>query len=403
MQHRSVFYRGKCKSPLLRRNNDPENDNELGIVTPSMTNFGEELSDEEIIYERKPKGLNKTTTGSKPGDSAPSEQAVRFENSSKHAPNIWTMTDTPRSTPLMTPPIATDRKNADQFWMEDETSEMEHLLSPSGGSLSSEMSFELKDTAPSVAPTLVTPYAAMESKPQSQIKDDSSTSAEDCSLSTSTPSASFSNVPENVKSAVATESGITSAANESSKKPVSPVTDIVITIPDEGDLAEVVTSANERGSTRAAISPSRNYRNQEDVKKGQGNGDTKTEQSGKGVRLDTQPDKPADIVINIKDDEDKGLNQEPLTGETNDVVINIGDKEESRQELARGNNKGLKQGPFSGKLILCYFSVVRCALGLRIPFGIDGRTLHWFRVVILGVFSWLQNPTATSLQADIRA
>lgn len=50
-------------------NNDFENDNELGIVILFMMNFGEEFSDEEIIYERKFKGFNKIIMGLKFGDS----------------------------------------------------------------------------------------------------------------------------------------------------------------------------------------------------------------------------------------------------------------------------------------------------------------------------------------------
>ena len=38
----------KCENRFIRRT-DPE----LGLASPAMTGFGEELSDEEIIFERK--------------------------------------------------------------------------------------------------------------------------------------------------------------------------------------------------------------------------------------------------------------------------------------------------------------------------------------------------------------
>ena len=328
-----------------------------------MTKIGEELSDEEVIFERKPDGINKTTSERTPSNSAPSERAVKFEeNSSKHAPESWTMTDTPRSTPLMTAPAAVDTKMRDKFWIEDETLEMERLLSPSTDSLLSEMSCELEKASPSVAPLLATRSTSMESKEQirppqesrvtfstaptpsheSQIKDDSSASAENCSASNSEHSTSSFGVPENLKSAVATETRLPGASNESCKRPVSPVTEVVINIPDEDDLTEVVTPRNERW-TQESMYQSGNSGNREDVTKGPINGDMKRDQSGKGLKEEMATDRPANIVINIQEEKDDGLNRELLSSKRNGVVITIGDKEASKQVLAPVNESWTRE------------------------------------------------------------
>ena len=282
-----------------------------------MTNFGYEQSDEEIIYERELQGQNKTSPHTNERD--PSEQAVTFNTYSTDAPKTWTMSETPRSTPLMAAPTVPNTKKVDDFCVECEASEMERLLSPPGSSLSSETSFVPRNSLHSVSHTSTTPSTVSESRPQGtdgelfpistpplecQIKHGSSASGEEFSSLTPTHSVSFSDEPGNTESAIAAEApGVVSAPNESSKKPVSPATDIVITIEDDEDPSEVRTSGNE-SRTQEFTHPSGNYEvgMKDDIAKAT-NGNMETEKVHKRLKLQKSPSESAQVVINILNEE----------------------------------------------------------------------------------------------------
>lgn len=219
-----------------------------------MTNFGEELSDEEIIFERKPRGSRSETSSNTPqwntnanGD-VPCEQFETSGNHSTHAPAVWTITDTPRSTPLMTAFPATDTARITDLWMINETpSEMIHLLCPSGSSVMSEQSWMPPKEASLPAESEMWKYSREchilpeSSKPStsgstllaSQSRNGFSTLAEKCSISVLTESSTSPNVPEQLIRSVSTETTITNSSAELSKTPVPPVSDVVITIEDE--------------------------------------------------------------------------------------------------------------------------------------------------------------------------
>lgn len=336
-----------------------------------MSNFGNEQSDEEIIYERELQDQNKTSSYT--DQRAPSTQGVTFNTYSTDAPKTWTMSDTPRSTPLMTAPTASNTKKGNNFWVECETSEMEHLLSPSGSSLSSETSSVPRNAPHPVFPASTTPSTVSESRPQgsdeklspmstpsleSQIKHGSSASVEECSSSTPTHSVSFSDESGNTEGSVATEAhGVVSTPNKSSKKPVSPVTDIIITIEDDEDPSEVHTSLNE-SQTQAFTHPSGNSELgvKDDVAKAP-NGIMGTEKTDKTVKLQKSP---TETVVNIQNEEDQvvtsvakeerspdvaknqgyGIKDAELkqTSNLNDVVINIQDEKDSNEVHAFENH-----------------------------------------------------------------
>ena len=219
-----------------------------------MTNFGEELSDEEVIFEKKPRGSRSETPSNTPqsntnanGD-VPCEQFETSGNHSTHALAVWTITDTPRSTPLMTVSPATDTARINDLWMINETpSEMIHLLCPSGSSVMSEQSWTPPKEASVPAESEVWKYPReCHTLPESskgstsgstllasQSKNGFSTLAEKCSISILTDSSTSPTVPEELTRFVSTETAITNSSAELSKTPVPPVSDVVITIEDE--------------------------------------------------------------------------------------------------------------------------------------------------------------------------
>lgn len=228
-----------------------------------MTNLGEELSDEEIIFERKPKGCKNNSLNAEYRGTPPSEQAQK-SNFSTHAPTTWTISNEPRSTTLMTTSADTDTPRLAEFWTEDETSENKVLLSPSGRSdVSSELSQMPKETPSPVTPKslsissvatdmemrkcshdFLTPPLQTSSCSllQSQLKD-GSTSAEQSSTPADSPSCP--DVPKELTRTLSNETGVTSPSTGSSKKPVSPVTDVVLTIPDEAESKAVQGTGKE--------------------------------------------------------------------------------------------------------------------------------------------------------------
>ena len=75
----SIFLlRKKCENRFIRRT-----DSELGLACPAMTRFGEELSDEEIIFER-----NFKVTRSEKEPSTP--QSNSSSNSAPHPKSLVT-------------------------------------------------------------------------------------------------------------------------------------------------------------------------------------------------------------------------------------------------------------------------------------------------------------------------
>lgn len=337
-----------------------------------MTNFGNEQSDEEVIYERELQGQNKTPPYT--NQRAPSTQGVTFDTYSTDAPKTWTMSDKPRSTPLMTAPTAPNTKKGNNVWVECETSEIERLLSPSGSSLSSESSSVPRNSPHSVSAASTTPSTVSESRPQesdekfspmssppleSQIKHGSSASVEEFSSSTPTHSVSFSDESGNTEGAVATGAhGVVSAPNESSKNPVSPVADIIITIEDDEDPSEMHTSRNEC-HTQAFTHPSGNseFGVKDDVAKAP-NGIMGTEKTDKTVKLQKSP---TETVINIQNDEDQGVTSaserckretvfpsekpdaENQKDVTKDQVYETDDtKEERSPDVAKNHSYGMK-------------------------------------------------------------
>ena len=265
--------RRRCRDHFLRRNRDPE----LGLVTPSMANFGEELSDEEIIFERKPRGRKSETSSDTPqsNDNAnrdvPSEQFEKSGNYSTHAPAIWTITETPRSTPLMTVSTTTEKARIADLWMINETpSEMAHLLSPSGSSVMSEQSCMPKEASVAAESEIWKYPQECHSLPESpvastsgstllasQSKNGFSKLAEDCPISFLTDSCTFPNVSEQLTRSVSTETGITKSSAELSKTPFPLVSDVIITIEDEKCSKKALLCEN-YCSSGATIYPTEN-------------------------------------------------------------------------------------------------------------------------------------------------
>lgn len=220
-----------------------------------MTNFGEELSDEEIIFERKPRGSRSELASSSTPQSntnanrdVPSKQFETSGNHATHAPAVRTITDTPRSTPLMTVSSVTDTARIADLWMINETpSEMIHLLCPSGSSVMSEQSWTPPKEASVPAESEIRKYSReCHTLPESskastsgstllasQSKNGFSTLTEKCSIPILTDSSTSPTVPEQLTRSVSTETAITNSSAELSKTPVPPVSDVVITIEDE--------------------------------------------------------------------------------------------------------------------------------------------------------------------------
>ena len=246
-----------------------------------MTCFGEELSDEEIIFERKVSGSkNETNPGSSQSNTrssgtAPSEQCEQSTYVSTHAPTTWTLTDTPRSTPLMTASTVSETPKTG-VWLVNETSELKHLLSPSDTLGSSEQSCSPNETPPSASrtPSLASDleiwisskecHSAPESpngfvpaeswtfidKPEftkldSQFQNGPTNTAKDRSRSPPVDSSSLPNMPHEFICPVSMETSATSSSKESCKVPVSTWSDVSINIEDEEDSKWVVVSERE--------------------------------------------------------------------------------------------------------------------------------------------------------------
>ena len=114
-----------CKKQWRRRYK-----RKIGINFPSTGYFSEELSEEEIIFDRTTTRRNKGASPvATPRTSPRRSQTVSSSQSPDHPTQqqkVWTLTNTPRSTPLMAVPTLDDTPRT-EVWTVNETPEAKSL------------------------------------------------------------------------------------------------------------------------------------------------------------------------------------------------------------------------------------------------------------------------------------
>ncbi|XP_078342703.1 uncharacterized protein LOC144628472 isoform X2 [Oculina patagonica] len=267
---------------------------EFGKNDPAMGYLSEELSEEEVIFDRAAMERNKKSSMSTSPKSTPNTSPGRPKSTSaSYQPTdhetqeqkIWTLTTTPKSTPLMVVPTLDDTPSTEVWtineisesnsldssfttsslsdlsacnWTQTETPRSASLTAVSSMSLTSELDIcssdlqsltpsltlqfnTTEETIPSSFPSAtrsrLDPYTPSElTIPESSLTPNPSTSKEFSNLCL-LPSAS----DELTRSlSMATDS--TSSSTESCKTPVAPRNEVVITMDDDDDKEIIYTS-----------------------------------------------------------------------------------------------------------------------------------------------------------------
>ena len=268
---------------------------EFGLNIPSTGYFSEELSEEEVIFDRTAMGrTKKSSMGSSPKSTPntsprrPKSAPASYQRTDHETQEqkIWTLTNTPKSTPLIAVPAVDDSPSTEVWtvneipesksldssfttsslsdlstWTPTETPRSASLTSVSLVSLTSETDICGADLAPSTR-SLNLPYDITEEISSSplplatQLKLVPSTSSEltipESSLSphpsTSKESSNLSLLPTSSDELTRTLSMATNSSSfstESCKTPVAPRNEVVIAM-DDDDEEEIIYVTNEK-------------------------------------------------------------------------------------------------------------------------------------------------------------
>lgn len=262
----SLFHRRNCR----RRSREPT-DSELGLVTPRTTDFDQDVSDEEIIFERKASRSKEQVSKDKPESksaTSPPEQTINY---APHPPTSFT--EVPQDTGATGRPIA-------EVWIVNETSESVTPACTSTTSPMSEPSTWTPNETPSSSPRNVLSSTSLTSESDSWTcfkdakptptptseenwtltdKTDStplgvqatpvrSASVTESANSTATESSCSTKFSEESTCRVPMETDATNSSTESCKTPVAPLNEVVITMEDEEEVKLVLVSSNECSS-----------------------------------------------------------------------------------------------------------------------------------------------------------
>ncbi|XP_078384987.1 uncharacterized protein LOC144667444 [Oculina patagonica] len=226
---------------------------ELRLSIPSTGYLSEELSEEEVLFDRTAMERNtKSSKGTSPKstpNSSPRKQksAPASYQSTDHATQeqkIWTMTDTPKSTPLMTAPTLDDTPST-EVWTVNEI--------PMSSTRSSTPPRDLtENTVPSSLPlttqSKLVPSASFElTIPESSISPHPSTSKESSSLSL-LPTAS-----DELTRTLSMATDSTSSSTESCKTPVAARNEVVINMDDDDENEIIYTSEKSQGEDLSTV------------------------------------------------------------------------------------------------------------------------------------------------------
>ena len=256
---------------------------ELKLNIPSTGYLSEELSEEEVFFDRTAMGRNKKSfmaTNPKSTPNAPPRQPKSAPVSSQSTDHetqeqiIWTLSETPKSTPLMAVPTLTENMPSTEVWTVNEIPESQSLDSSSKESSSLVL-------LPAASDELV------------------------CTVS------------------IATDS--TSSFTESCKAPVAPRHEVVISIDDDDDEETIYTSEK---------SQCEKWNTVKDADKG----------TNREVAIRMEPDDGKDRSLLLSESESPGVlintsvKLETNNLNTDDAVIDIRSREDENEELLAVND-----------------------------------------------------------------
>ena len=196
--------------------------------------MSDELSEKEVIFDRTAKKLSQgsspkptpNTSPRKPKSAPASYQTSEHETQEQ---KIWTLTNTPKSTPLIAVPTVRDESPSTEVWTVNEITESKSLDSSSSTSILP----DLLTWTPVTSAGLPTTHSRLGPSTSSELKIPESS----LSLHPSTSKESLRPTASDELTrtfSMATDS--TSSSTESCKAPVAPRNEIVITVDDDDEI-----------------------------------------------------------------------------------------------------------------------------------------------------------------------